>query len=74
MPFDSHEKYEYVMISVGLASKLHVLDSCPLQFKCCMVATYIKHMHTMTCVTLGCIQRRQLTCFWLVGSLGLSKF
>ena len=33
--------------------KLLVLDSCPLQFKHCMVATYIrKNMHDMICVTL----------------------
>ena len=30
--------------------KSHVLDSCPLQFKRCMVA-YIKIMHKMICVT-----------------------
>ena len=39
--------------------KLHVFDSCPLHFKCCRVATYIrKIMHNLTCVMLVYIQGR----------------
>ena len=41
--------------------KLCVLDSCPLQFRHGMVATYIKKiLHDMFCVTLVCIQGRWL--------------
>ena len=39
------------------------LDSCLLQFKCCMVASYIMRiMHNMNCVS-WCVQEIQFTCF-----------
>ena len=55
------------------------IDSCPLQFKRCIVAIYIEEiMQNMTCVSLlvcvcVCIEGRSVTCFRWVKCLGLSN-
>ena len=49
--------------------KLCFLDSCPLQFKYGMVATYIKKiMHNMICATLS-VYSREIIQMFLVGQL-----
>ena len=52
--------------------RLHVLDSCPLKFKHYMVATYIKKMHSVICVTD--VYSREILNMFLVGQVsGLVK-
>ena len=61
-------------VSETQTANCHVFDSCPLYFKHCKVATYIKKIvQNMICVTLVCTHGRLLAHFWLVKCLGLSK-